>query len=80
MRGVAHPAGVEPATSASGGQRSIQLSYGCIIVKRRNTNGYLGACLEHLINYLFGAVVSTDNRLFLPLSLMNLMYIYRVSA
>ncbi len=26
---VAHPAGLEPATSASGGQRSIRLSYGC---------------------------------------------------
>ncbi len=49
-RTMAHPAGVEPAASASGGQRSIQLSYGC---SAENSIAIMCFCLLDSFSFVF---------------------------
>ena len=39
METLVHPTGFEPVASAFGGQRSIQLSYGCRMARLAKRNG-----------------------------------------
>ena len=45
---VVHPAGLEPTTYCSGGSRSIQMSYGCIVFPMGSIDIF--ACFVSIMN------------------------------